>query len=152
MCSPLKGFLLIHTAEIVSVVWCTTWRLSLQCDAQRRDCLCGVIHNVEIVSAVWCTTRILSLQCAEIVSAVGCIPGDFFRNLVSLSPRKIAHRGDCLRSVMHTAKIVSAVCITLLRLTPWWDAHCRDCVQIIKNGGSKPRGTLPLRWYSIPTP
>ena len=46
--------------------------------------------------------------------------------MCNLSPQYVAHRWDCLCGVLHTAKIVSAVCCTPPRLTQRWDAHGAD--------------------------
>ena len=72
----------LHTAEIVSVVCCTSLRsypryiahhgdffrnlmpLTSRCVAHLGDCLCGVLHTSEIVSVVCCTPRRLSPWCA----------------------------------------------------------------------------------------
>ena len=71
----------MHTAEIVSVEWCTPWRLSLRSDAHSEDSLRRVVHTGKIVSAEWCTSW-------------------------RLSPLSDAHCRDLLRGVMHTEEFL----------------------------------------------
>ena len=85
---------MLHTAEIVSVVCCTLFRLFPWCAAHCWDCLFGMLHTAEIISAVCCTPPRLTLQCAT-------------------------HRADRLCGVFHTAEIDSAVCSIQLRWSPW---------------------------------
>ena len=82
------------------------------------------------------------LRGVQFVSAVGCTPGNFLRNLVqfdsavwctlrSLTLRCDAHHRAWLHSGMHTTELDSALRCTpwsflrnLVRLSPWCDAHC----------------------------
>ena len=78
-------------------------------------CLCGMLHTAEIVSAVCYTPPRLTLRWVTHF-------GDFFPNLVPLTPRYVAHHQhrlhgvhrDHLCGMLHTAEAISA-----LGCTPW---------------------------------
>ena len=115
---------MMHTTEIISVVWCTPWRSSQLCAAHRRDHFRGVQHtgNIcmgdhiqyiikELLWNIKCEKfcYLCSVQhIAEIVSTLRC-------NLQRLSPQCDAHSRDRFRRVQHTAEIISAVWCTLRR-------------------------------------
>ena len=127
----------MQTAEIVSTVGCTLWRLTWQCDAHY-----GVMHTMEILSyCVFLTPE----KFKTIDSAVWCTPESDLAvkcTLCRLNKLCDAHRGDRIRGGMHTAVFLKiwntglqgvmhiaesdlTVCITPWRLTPRCDANRR---------------------------
>ena len=78
----LRGML--HTAEIISAIWCTLRRSSMRCVAHRWDCLCGLhrdhlrgmlhgmLHTAEIT--LWSNIAVKSKPNSKI-HTLGCLSG-----------------------------------------------------------------------------
>ena len=89
-----------------------------RCDAHCRVRLRGMMHTAELDSALRCTPQIFFENCSSLDSAVWC-------TLQSLTLRWDAHRGACLRSVMHPLESESDSAVS-----PRWDAHCGAFLKI----------------------
>ena len=113
------GFLKLGTVD--SAVCCTPWRLPLRCVTQRWVNLCGVWHTADIVSVV----------CTEIISAVCYTPWRFFeiwnswlRSVLHTAEMISAVRGMVRGRMLHTVEMISVVFSTPLRYSQWCVAHC----------------------------
>ena len=92
---------MLHTAEIISVSYCTPGRSSQLYTAHCGINLRGVKHTTETICAVCGTLQSQSRRCA-------------------------VHRGDDLSGMQHTEETISAVCSTPRKQSEQCATHHRD--------------------------